>query len=433
MNRRNIIFKNVSLSLIFKTVNMGVVFLTIPILLEYLDKEQYGVWATLFSLVNIIFFVDGGIGNGLKTKLSEAISKNHIVLARQYISTAYFSIFIIAIVVFLIGLIAIYNINLQSLFNTTLNTNELRIVLTSLLSLVSLGFLLSLYKSLFYATQKAAKVELSMLIYQVLICITLFLCVKFFERSLLFVALIYGISNVLTGLVFTVLFFKRRKDLVPSIRFFSRSKINDLLALSMGFFVIQLCMIVIFTTDNLIIANQIHPSEVTSYDIVYKLFQVLIMLSLIAQDPLWALYTDAYQKGDYHWIKKTIFRLNKLFLLFLIVLLALYFVANSIIKIWTQKDLEISQSLLVLMAVFAGIRVYGIIYMNFLNSIGKIKIQMWLYIFGALINIPISIYLVNTTTLGSGGVILGTCISIVSLSVLLPIQTFNILKRNEIN
>ena len=94
MNRRNILFKNVSLSLVFKIINMGVAFLTIPILLEYLDKEQYGIWATLFSLVNIIFFIDGGIGNGLKTKLSEAISKNQITEARQYISTAYFSILI---------------------------------------------------------------------------------------------------------------------------------------------------------------------------------------------------------------------------------------------------------------------------------------------------------------------------------------------------
>jgi hypothetical protein len=38
-------------------------------------------------------------------------------------------------------------------------------------------------------------------------------------------------------------------------------------------------------------------------------------------------------------------------------------------------------------------------------------------------------YLVKNTDLGSGAVILGTILSIISLSILLPIQTFTILKK----
>lgn len=407
---------------------MGIVFLTVPLLLEYLDKEQYGVWATLFSLVNIVFFVDGGIGNGLKTKLSEALSHNNTTLARQYISTAYLAIFSIMILVFLLGVFIIYQINLQELLNTSLDTNQLRGVLIPLLSLVCLSFLLSLFKGLYYANQEASSVELAMLLYQILIFSAILIFIKYFDRNLLYVALTYGIANVLVGIIFTINFFRKRKDLMPSISFFQKDKIRDLLSLSLAFFGIQLSMIVIFTTDNLIISNLIHPSEVTNYDIVYRLFQVLIILSLIAQDPLWALYTDAYQKNDYVWIKKTIVRLNKLFLLFLIILGVLYVVSDALIKVWTQKDLLISQSLLILMTIFTAVRVYGIIYMTFLNSIGKIKWQMWLYVLGALINIPLSIFLVKHTSLGSSGVILGTTLSIISMSIILPVQTFKVLK-----
>jgi Na+-driven multidrug efflux pump len=67
--------------------------------------------------------------------------------------------------------------------------------------------------------------------------------------------------------------------------------------------------------------------------------------------------------------------------------------------------------------------------MNFLNSIGKVKIQMWLYVFGAIINIPLSILFVTSLNLGSTGVIVGTIISIISLSLILPIQTHQILKN----
>jgi len=203
------------------------------------------------------------------------------------------------------------------------------------------------------------------------------------------------------------------------------------MGLSLAFFCIQLCMIVIFTTDNLIITNLIGPEEVASYDIVYKLFQVVITISIIAQDPLWALYTDAYQKRDFKWIKQTLNRLNKLFIIFIGCVVLLYFFANPIIKFWIQRDLNISKNLILFMSLFVLVRVYGIIYMNFLNSIGKVKLQMWLYFFGAIVNIPLSIYFVNYCNFGSSGVILGTIISILSLSFILPIQAYRNLRRND--
>ena len=62
---------------------MALVFITIPLLLNYLDKEQYGVWATIFSLVNIMLYLEGALGNALKTKLSEALGNNDLVLAKD--------------------------------------------------------------------------------------------------------------------------------------------------------------------------------------------------------------------------------------------------------------------------------------------------------------------------------------------------------------
>ena len=395
MNRKKIIFKNVSLGVFYKILNMAIVFTTIPLLLNYLEKEQYGIWVTIFSLVNIVFFVDAGIGNGLKTKLSEALSLKNFKLAKSYISTAYISIFLISVLVLCIGVAGIFLINLQELFNTTIAENELKTVLLVTLFLVTTSFVLNLYKSFYYANQQALKVEFAMLIYQVTVLISTTILLHYFPRKLLFVALFYGSLNILVGLAFTFLFFKKNKKIQPSIAAFSKEKVKDLMSLSLAFFGIQLCMIVIFATDNLIITKLLGPSDVTNYDVVYKLFQVAITISVIAQDPFWALYTDAYQKQDFTWIKKTIIRLNKLFVLFVFIIVGLFFAAKPLIKIWIQRDLLISTSLILFMAIFVIIRVYGIIYMTFLNSIGKVKLQLWLYIFGAIINIPLSIYFVK--------------------------------------
>lgn len=431
MNRSRILVKNVSLGVIYKAINLIVVFTTIPLLLNYLEKEQYGVWVTIFSIVNIVFFVDAGIGNGLKTKLSEAISLKDFKLASTYISTAYIFISILALLLLIIGFVLIFNFNLQTILNTSIENEELKTVLLTILVMVVISFLLSLFKPFYYATQQASKVELAMLIYQVIVLIGIFILLHYFTRNLLFIAIIYGGSNILIGSIFTVMFFKKHKNIKFNINSFEKNKVKDLMGLSLAFFCIQLCMIIIFTTDNLIITNLIGPEEVTTYDIVYKLFQVIITISVIAQDSFWALYTDAFQKKDFKWIKQTLQRLNLLFLLLVGFVVIMYFFSEAIILFWIQKELNISKNLILFMSLFVMVRVYGVIYMNFLNSIGKVKLQMWLYVFGAILNIPLSIYFVEECNFGSSGVILGTIVSVISLTIALPIQSKIILNKHD--
>lgn len=430
MERKKIILKNVSLGVLCKFFNMVIVFTTIPILLNYLEEEEYGIWVTIFSIINIVLFIDGGIGNGLKTKLTESLSLNKFNLAKTFISTAYISISLISFILFCIGAFLIFNINLNDLLNTTILPNsELQKVLFLTLILVLSGFVLNLYKSFYYAKQQSSKVEFALLIYQILILITITILLNFFQRSLFYVALMYGISNLIIGVFFTGFFFRKNKKIIPSIKFFSKEKVKDLMGLSLAFFIIQLCMIVIFTSDNLMIAKLIGPKEVASYDVVYKLFQVIITLTVITIDPFWALFSDAFQKKDFIWIKKTIIRLNKIFLFFILLIVIFYFSSEFIIKLWLKRDINISNNLIFFMAIFVLIRVYGIIYMTFLNGIGKVKLQMYLYIFGAIINVPLSIYFVNYLNLGSSGVILGTILSVLGLSIILPIETYKILKN----
>ena len=430
-NRDSILKKNVSLGVLFKILNIGIAFFTIPFLLKYLNTEQYGLWVTIFSIVNLIIYIDGGIANGLKTKLSEALSRNDLELAREYISTAYFSISIFSIVLLTIGIFVIYWINFKELLNTSVYENTLKITFIITLFMMTIGFVLSLYKSLFYADQKSAIVELSLLIYQALNLFLIIYALTYFKSTLIYVALIYGVSTILIGVVFSVTFFKKQKQISPSFKFFKKKTIYDLFGLSINFFIIQLCMIIIFSTDNVIISKLLGPSEVTSYDIVLKLFQVIITFTIIVQDPFWALYADAFEKKDYVWIKKTLKRWNVLFIPLIMFVLLLMYVAKPLIKFWLQYDLNIPTSLILCMGIFVIVRAYGIIYMYFLNGIGKIRVQLWLYILGAVINIPLSIYFVKYLNLGSSGVILGTIISMLSMTLLLPIQTFKILKESE--
>lgn len=429
MNRKRIIKENISLSIVYKAINMTFVFITIPLLLNYLDKEQYGVWATIFSLVNIMLYLEGALGNALKTKLSEALGNNDVVLAKEYISIAYIVLFAVTAVGVLITSALVFNIDLQRTLNTNIEESQLKKAVFYLFFLMLVGFLLGIYKAIYYANKQSSKVELAMLVYQSIILVSIVVVSCFFERSLITISLIYGLASTLTAVFFTINFFSARKNLIPSIMVFNWQKAKKLLGLSTGFLIIQLAMIVIFTFDNLIITNLLNPLEVTSYDIVLKVFQVFIMLSLIAQEPLWALYTEAYQKKDTKWIKKTLKNINRAFVLFASFIILMFFISDELIIIWIRKDMMIAQMLIAIMCIFTALRVYSSIYMTFLNSIGAIKSQVFLFALGAVVKIPLSIYLVKNTSLGSSGVIFASCISIIMLVIFLPIQTSRILNK----
>ncbi len=63
---------------------------SVPLTLSYLGPERYGLWMTVGSVVAILSFSDFGIGNGLVNAVSEANGKDDRELARRYVSSAFF-------------------------------------------------------------------------------------------------------------------------------------------------------------------------------------------------------------------------------------------------------------------------------------------------------------------------------------------------------
>ena len=83
-NDRNIVLKkNILMSAVLKMVGLATSLLIVPITIGYLDKEVYGVWMTMTSVLFWIGTFDIGLGNGMRNYLTEAISKQDYSLARK--------------------------------------------------------------------------------------------------------------------------------------------------------------------------------------------------------------------------------------------------------------------------------------------------------------------------------------------------------------
>ena len=185
-----------------------------------------------------------------------------------------------------------------------------------------------------------------------------------------------------------------------------------------------------FSTDNIIITNLFSPEEVVPYNIALKYFsQILIFFSIVIA-PYWSTITEAFVKSDYSWIKKSMKAIFRIWLLVIpILLIIMLIIADWVYKIWVGDNVVIMFSLNISMALFVLIQTFQLIYTNFINGVGRIKLQMIVGIIALLINIPLSILFAKELNLGTTGVILATCVSIGLYAIYKPIQYYLIINK----
>jgi O-antigen/teichoic acid export membrane protein len=66
------IVKNIGWSSFYKIGSIISNFMLVPLTINYLDTENYGIWLTLTSFISWFSFFDIGLVNGLRNKFAEA-------------------------------------------------------------------------------------------------------------------------------------------------------------------------------------------------------------------------------------------------------------------------------------------------------------------------------------------------------------------------
>jgi len=403
--------------------------LLVTISLTYLGQTNYGIWLTLSSIVTWFNFFDGGLGLGLRNKFAEALAKNEKILAREYVSTTYFLLSILSIILFIVFFI-IYN---KLSWASFLNTNEYSNYYLSTVALVVFGgffiqLTFRLIKNLLLANQQPAIDNLIMFLGKILVFVGILILPLFFKNSLLAYGIVFTVAPVFAFILASIcLFYGKYKEYAPSIKFIKLRLVNNLSKLSLSFFVIQISVAVLFTTDNFIIAQLFDPSEVTPYHIANKYFSVGLIIFTIIMTPMWSAYTEAYIKQEMNWIRNTLKKLFATwFFLFLFVLIMLA-TSNYIYKIWVGENVRINWLVSFGWALFVILQMFNMIFTHFLNGISKIRIQLYTAISSIIINIPLSIYFAKYLNFGVAGVIFATNISILIYIIFRAIQVKKIL------
>lgn len=433
--KRSFNFLNqVKSSFIYKLLAILISFALVPIMIKYLGVEQYGIWATLLTIINLVIFFDFGIGNGTRNFIVKALSNNKgYDEVRSYISTGYISLFIFSSLSFIIIFIVSFFIDWQKVFNTEniLNqTLQITVIITTFFIL--LNFALSISHQIYNAIQKASLIVFNQFLSNFIALLLIFLISKYTETNLIYLAFAYGFSIIIANLVISFRFFMKNSYLLPSLSSFDQNKIKNILGLGIKFFILQVSLLLIISSDKIIITQLLGPSFVTTYDVVYKYFSILLVTHAIINNPLWSTYTEAYVDKDYDWIKNTLKKMNLLFLGFTVLMIFMILFGDFIIGLWIGEEscsILVDKSIFIYMGVWTVVMLWYNTYAYFTNGIEKINYQIISLVTGVFVNIPLSIYFVKYLDMGLNGVILATIISLSFFGIIGPIQTFIELKK----
>jgi len=421
--------KNIVFIAMLKGFSIAISIFLVPITIHYVNPTRYGIWLTLSSIVGWFYFFDIGLGNGLRNKFAEAIASGKTELARTYVSTTYAILtVIIAIVLFIFFCINPF-LNWAKILNTPADmASELSILALIVFSFFCLEFVLQLVTIILTANQQPAKASLFGFLGNLISLCIIFLLTKTTSGNLIYLGTIFSITPVLVLVASSLWFYTHSyKQFAPSIKFVKFHFARDLMGLGIKFFVIQIAAIILYQTSNIIIAHLFGPEQVTPYNIAYKYFGVITMTFSIIMLPLWSAFTEAWTKKDITWIKNTVNKLILIWGLIAISVIIMFVFSTFIYRLWVGKEIKVPVSVSAVMAAYVVINGWCGIFSQFLNGVGKIKLQLYVGIVGALINIPIAIMLGKH--LGIYGVILSTVILGTINAVWSPMQYMKIINN----
>ena len=435
MNREIKLKTSVVINALTKAVNISVNLALVPLLLSFLGVEKYGVWITIYSVVSWMNMFDLGLGNGLRLELTKAFSKKRNKEIKKLISTAYLIIGSVSLVLTILFLAANHHSDLGLLLGvsdaSSIDTSKSIVFLViSFVAILTLKLIGVIYSSLQLVYIDSLVNVLSQIVF---LCLLLFF-VYFEVSSLLFnVALISTIPLILIYIFLSLNFFiSKVPSLKVSLSSYSKNIATRIIKPGLNFFIIQICCVVLYSTDNFIIASIISPSAVTEYSISYKYFSFPFIIFSMYISTHWSSFIDALAKGDEVWIKQKLKTFNYLFLLLVLSYIIIYLLFDTIVPIWIGDDvLEVDFVLNKLIVIYYLISSYTSIYIYVINASGKIKLQKYLYIVIALVNIPLSIILIRIFDLGSSGVILASSLCLLLLLIFMPIQSMKILNKSS--
>ncbi len=396
---------------IVKIFSVAINLITVPLTVNYLGAERYGLWMTISSILAFLSFADLGLGNGLLNAIAKAHGKGSIKEAQIAVSSTFFMLLAIAFIL-LIGFVISYSyVPWHSIFNvqTPIAIAEAGPTMMVLISTLLINMPLGIIQRIQDGYQEGFKNQLWLILGSVISFSGLLLTI-FLKAGLPWLVMAFSSGQIIATIINGInMFARKRRNIFPKFEYFEMKVSKKLINAGLIFFILGLFTLIGNSSDNIVIAHTLGAKSVAGYEIVKKIFMVTMLTQFVIQ-PLWPAFGEAMHSGDYAWAQKT---LKKALLysigLGAIVALPLLLFGKQLITIWVGEEFAPPWSLLFGFYIFIFLANYGGVIGTFLNSGELIGKQTIMIALAATTSIVLKIYLSNV--IGTTGIIWATIIA----------------------
>jgi O-antigen/teichoic acid export membrane protein len=384
---------------------------SIPIAVRYLGSVQFGIWATITTSLSVLLVLDLGIANTLTNLISEAYAKEDQDLAGRYAATAFWMMVLVACILGFVGFAIWPFIGWDRIFHVdaasrSLTSRAVAVAYGVFLCGMPAGLaakMLGGYQELRIANLFAAAGSVGSLAGIILV-------VRLRGGLPTLIGVSSGAMVLASGLCLFWIWFYHKPWLTPWPRKMSRLLSHRFMQSGSDFFMIQLAGLVVFNSDNLVIAHYAGAAEVTPYMVTWRLVSYASALQAIMIPALWPAYAEAFVRGDLGWVRKTFRRSMFLTMGMAAACCPVFFLGGRLlIRIWAGADAVPPQALLGWMCVWVLINTFMSNVSVILVAASETRVQAWSSVVAMIVNLALSILLVKS--MGPVGVILGTVIS----------------------
>lgn len=428
LNRIDTTQKSGIINMMLKPISMILSLLYIPMLVNYLGNEKYGLWVTVLSIINWVNYFDVGIGNGMRHLLAKELAEEEYEKAAKTVSTSYIVLTLISTILLSVLVVLTGIMNWKHIFSSSV---EMRPTLWISFGFICINFVLCLNTTILYALQLSERVAINNCLVQCLNVLGLLIIRSFSKQNLEYVAILFGMSTMIVHISNSIIVFSRNRYLFPRKGNFCKSEIKGITGIGIKFFIIQIMCLMMFTVDNLLISHYWGAAEVTPFSITNKVFNTAYTVLAAFLVPYWSRSTVAFEKKDVNWIKKSLKNAMCVCGVFIFGYILLAVIFKPLVNIWMHKSLDISTNLIVVMTIYYSIYSILGVECQFINGSGKINIQLIVYIFAGILNIPLSIFIGVKCGVGPAGIRIATAILVFIMVLLLGFNLKKIIRITE--
>jgi O-antigen/teichoic acid export membrane protein len=422
--RRRRIARSAVASALAKVTSVGTALISVPLTLNYLGPERFGMWMTMSSLVAFLSFADFGLGNGLLSAVAAANGRDDRAAIKKLVSSAYFVLSLIAVAILCMLAVAYPLVPWYRLFNvqSELARSEVAPSVATLICCFAAAVPLGVVQRTQLGLQQGYMASLWQCGSSLLgLGCVLFAIKQEAPLPVLILAYVGGplVVSVANGFFF---FGVLERDIAPSYRSVTRAALRAIGSTGLLFLTLQFVAAATYMSDSIIIAQMLGASAVTGYAVPEKLFSLIGSVLAMGVGPLWAAHGEAIARGDREWALRTL-KVSMSIAAAAAATASLILVPTApwLLKLWVGHAVSAPFFLLLGLGVWKVLEAAGLALAMFLNGARIVGFQVAVAVATALLAVTLKMVFVHE--IGIAGSVWATIVSYAALT-LLPYYVF---------